>query len=80
MREDKINYTCDDCKDICAVFRSVDEARRAGWGLARDNVMCWCPECAPAHRLGGANGKRTVRASTPRSWLPKGFEQLKIEV
>ena len=80
MRTDKINYTCDDCKEKHAVFRSDEKARKAGWAVARDNVTCWCPECAPVHRLGGANGKRTVRASTRRGWLPNGFEQLKIEV
>jgi hypothetical protein len=75
MRTDKINYTCDDCHES-AVFRSDEKARKAGWGIKRDNVTCWCPECAPAHRLGGANGKRITR----RHILPKGYEQLKIEV
>ena len=75
MRTEKINYTCDDCGDH-AVFKSYVKARQNGWGLARDGVTCYCPECAPAHRLGGANGKR------PRveQWLPKGCEQLKIEI
>jgi len=77
MRTDKINYDCDDCREAHAVFRSTDAARASGWGLARDNKTCWCPECAPAHRLGGANGKRTT---APRQWLPKGCEQLKLEV
>lgn len=75
MRTDKINYTCDDCHES-AVFRSDEKARKAGWGIKRDNVTCWCPECAPAHRLGGANGKRTPCRRT----LPIGFEQLKIEI
>ena len=76
MRTDKINYFCDDCKTARAVFRSDEKARAAGWGIKRDNVTCWCPECAPAHRLGGANGKRTPRRRT----LPTGFEQLKFNV
>ncbi|MDE7181505.1 MAG: hypothetical protein K2O41_00550 [Clostridia bacterium] len=73
MRND-INYTCDDCHET-AVFRSYKKARAAGWAISKDYKNCYCPECAPAHRLGGANGKRT----TPRQWLPEGFEQLKIE-
>ena len=77
MRTDKINYACDDCNEAFAVFRSDEKARAAGWAVARDNVTCWCPECAPAHRLGGANGKRTP---SKRWQLPKGYEQLKIEI
>ncbi len=76
MRTDKINYTCDDCKENHAVFRSDEKARKAGWAVARDNVTCWCPECAPVHRLGGANGK----TNAPRRWLPKDYEQLSIDV
>lgn len=77
MRTDKIKYRCDDCREREAIFKSYKEARAAGWGLAADYKTCFCPECAPAHRLGGANGKR---ASTRRSWLPDGFEQIKIEI
>ncbi|MDE7182597.1 MAG: hypothetical protein K2O41_06190 [Clostridia bacterium] len=77
MRTDKINYACDDCKEAFAVFRSDEKARAAGWGIKRGGVICWCPECAPAHRLGGANGKRTP---SKRWQLPKGYEQLKIEI
>ncbi len=76
MRTDKINYACDDCREKQAIFKSYKAARAAGWGMARDNKTCWCPECAPAHRLGGANGKTTA----PRQWLPDGFEQLKITI
>lgn len=75
MRTDKIKYRCDDCHES-AVFRSDEKARKAGWAVARDNVTCWCPECAPAHRLGGANGK----TNAPRRWLPKDYEQLSIDV
>ena len=78
MRTDKINYACDDCKTAFAVFRSDEKARAAGWAVARDNKTCWCPECAPAHRLGGANGKH--KNARPRPWLPKGYEQLSIDV
>ncbi len=75
MRTDKINYTCDDCHES-AVFRSDEKARKSGWALARDNVTCWCPSCAPAHRLGGANGKRITR----RHKLPNSFEQLQFNI
>ena len=74
MRIEKINYYCDDC-NAYAVFRSDEKARKAGWAVARGGVTCWCPECAPAHRLGGANGKNTA----PAKWHPD-FEQLKINV
>lgn len=76
MRTDKINYACDDCRDNAEVFKSYKKARAAGWALARDGVTCWCPECAPAHRLGGANGK----TNAPRQWLPKGCEQLTFDI
>lgn len=74
MRID-INYTCDDCHEK-AVFRSYKKARAANWAISKDYKNCYCPECAPAHRLGGANGKR----SPSKSWLPNGFEQLSIEI
>ena len=76
MRTNKIYYACDDCKEKEAVFKSYKKARDAGWGLAENYETCWCPECAPAHRLGGANGKR----KKPRKWLPDGFEQLQLEI
>lgn len=72
MRTD-VNYTCDDCH-VTAVFRSYLKARAADWAISKDYKNCYCPECAPAHRLGGANGK------TAKHWLPKGFEQLSIEL
>lgn len=75
MRTEKINYTCDDC-GVFAVFKSYVKARQNGWAVGRDNKACYCPECAPPHRLGGANGK----TNAPRQWLPKGFEQLEIEI
>ncbi|MDE6597974.1 MAG: hypothetical protein K2K60_04995 [Clostridia bacterium] len=78
MRTDKINYACDDCGET-ATFSSKDKARKkGGWAVARDNKYCYCPECAPAHRLGGANGKR--KNARPRPWLPKGCVQLSIDV
>lgn len=80
MRTDKINYACDDCKEVSAVFRSYKKARDNGWSLARDGVTCWCPECAPAHRLGGANSRKRTNNNNTRQWLPEGFEQLKIDV
>lgn len=74
MRED-INYTCDDC-GIKAVFKSYKKARAAGWALSGNYKNCYCPECAPPHRLGGANGKSVP----PKHWLPDGFEQIKLDI
>ena len=79
MRTDKINYACDDCRENTAVFKSYKKARESNWALARDGVTCWCPECAPAHRLGGANSKKRTNNNV-QQWLPEGLEQLKIEV
>ncbi len=75
MRTDKINYTCDDCK-AQAIFKSYKKARAEGWAVGEDYIACYCPECAPAHRLGGANGKTTA----PKKWLPEGFEQLSFDI
>ncbi len=74
MRTDKINYTCDDCK-AQAIFKSYKKARAEGWAVGEDYIACYCPECAPAHRLGGANGKSTLK-----KWLPDGFEQLSFDI
>lgn len=73
MRTDNINYICDDCHKK-AVFKSYKKARATGWAISRDYKTCFCPECAPAHRLGGANGKK----SADKNSLPDGFEQLSI--
>lgn len=51
-----IIYICDDCREQAA-FRSYKKARAAGWALAADYKNCYCPKCAPPHRLGGANGR-----------------------
>ena len=67
-------YTCDDC-GAQAEFTSYLKAREACWAISRDYQSCYCAECAPIHRLGGANGKRT----NSQQWLPEGFEQLKID-
>ncbi len=78
----KINtkpYICDDCGER-GEFVSYLKARAANWAISRDYKSCYCPECAPAHRLGGANGKRTTSRGSARQWLPKGFEQLSIEI
>ena len=74
MRAEAKVYTCDDC-GTRGEFKNYVEARAASWAISKDYKNCYCPECAPAHRLGGANGKRTGT----RQWLPEGFEQLKIE-
>ncbi len=74
MRTEKINYCCDECETV-ATFASKEKARAGGWAIARDNKICYCPDCAPFHRLGGANGKRTA----PRRWLPEGWEQLSFK-
>ena len=68
-------YLCDDYGTV-GEFTSYIKARAAHWAVSRDYSKCYCPECAPAHRLGGANGKRTPRRHT----LPTGFEQLKFEI
>lgn len=73
MRVDKINYTCDDCGKVHAVFRSRKKALAAGWAVGRDYKICYCPDCAPFHRFGNATNKQ------PCGTLPPGFEQLKIE-
>ena len=73
MRVDKIYYTCDDCKDN-AIFKSYTKARGAGWAMSKDYTSCYCPECAPEHRRGGASGK-----PSRGRWLPNGFEQISIE-
>ena len=67
-------YTCDDCKTT-GTFSSYLKARAAGWAISRNYQTCYCPECAPPHRLGGANGKTTK----PRKWQPD-CKQLQIEV
>lgn len=74
MRTDKINYACDDCKTARAVFRSDEKARKAGWAVARDNVTCWCPSCAPEHRFGKAAEKNDDLTA-----FSSGFQQLKFE-
>lgn len=76
MRVDKINYTCDDCKNVHTTFKSRNAALAAGWAVARDYTKCYCPTCAPSHRLGGANGKHK-RPQQLR--LPKGYEQITLE-
>lgn len=69
-------YICDDCKKEIKKFTNYDNARAAGWAVSWERTYCYCPACAPAHRLGGANGKHTK----PKQWLPKGFEQIKIDI
>lgn len=68
-------YTCDDC-GACGEFASYLKARAANWAISRDYKSCYCPECAPVHRLGGANGKRITR----RHKLPNSFEQLQFNI
>ncbi len=69
-------YVCDDCGAV-GEFTSYVKARGAGWAISRDYSNCYCPECAPAHRLGGANGK----TKPAHKWQPpQGYEQLKLDV
>ncbi len=68
-------YVCDDCGAV-SEFTSYVKARAAHWAVSRDYSNCYCPTCAPEHRKGGANGKRTPRRRT----LPNVFEQLKFNV
>ncbi len=72
-------YTCDDC-GARGEFASYLKARAANWAISRDYKSCYCPECAPVHRLGGANGKTNAARMHAGRWLPKGFEQLSIDV
>lgn len=74
MRTEKINYCCDDC-NASDTFASKDKARNGGWAIARDNKNCYCPNCAPLHRFGGANGKRTKN----NAWYPN-CRQIKLEI
>ena len=74
MRENKINYNCDDCPGK-AVFKSRNAALAAGWAVAKDYKHCYCPKCAPAHRL----GKAAEKNDEPQSFPPPGWEQLIIE-
>lgn len=67
-------YICDDCGAV-GEFSSYIEARAADWAISRDYKTCYCPECAPPHRLGGANGKTTA----PAKWQPE-YVQLEIKV
>lgn len=69
-------YTCDDC-GTQDTFSSYLKARAASWAISKDYKRCYCPECAPAHRLGGANGK----TKPAHKWQPpQGYEQLKLDV
>ncbi len=75
MKTNAKPYICDDCGKRDEFVNYV-KARAAGWAISRDYKNCYCPECAPVHRLGGANGK----TNAPRRWLPKDYEQLSIDV
>lgn len=68
-------YICDDC-GARGEFTSYVKARAAHWAVSRDYSNCYCPKCAPEHRKGGANGKRTPS----RKRFSNSFEQLKIQV
>lgn len=50
------NYLCDDCKKVVKPFKSLKQARKSGWAIARDRKMCYCPKCAPRHRNVGCLG------------------------
>lgn len=75
MRAEAKVYTCDDC-GTRGEFTSYLKARAAEWAISKDYKNCYCPECAPAHRLGGANGK----TNAPRQLLPDGYEQIKLDI
>lgn len=55
-------YICDDCGREDE-FTSYIKARRAGWAVAKDYGKCYCPSCAPEHRLGKAAKKNDGRAA-----------------
>lgn len=65
-------YECDDChcKDE---FSSYIKARASGWAVTKDYLKCYCPNCAPERRRGGAKYKQ--RLISERS---KEFQQLDI--
>ena len=65
-------YKCDDCGHTDE-FSSYKKARNARWAVAKDYSKCYCPNCAPTHRLGGANKKPKQQTE-----LPKGYQQLGI--
>lgn len=67
----EVNYECDDCHEK-AVFKSRKKALNAGWAVAGNYKNCWCPMCAPQHRVGNAK-----KANTPK--LASGGQQLGIE-
>lgn len=68
-------YKCDDCGREDK-FASYNKARKkGGWAVSADYKNCYCPNCAPKHRFGGAT-KANVRTG---SELPAGWEQLKID-
>lgn len=66
-------YICDDCGREDE-FTSYIKARKASWAVAKDYSKCYCPNCAPDHRRGGANSKKEL------SELPQGWQQLKLEI
>ncbi len=71
-------YICDDCGATCE-FTSYVKARAASWAISRDYSRCYCPMCAPDHRVGGANGKRLKLAR--RAFRPlEGGEQLSFKL
>lgn len=58
-----IRFQCDDCGSTDYLV-SIEWAREHGWAIARDRVHCYCPDCAPARRNVGCEGRR-------RYWLAK---------
>lgn len=72
--KDGIDYSCDDCKNARAAFKSRNAARKAGWAVADDYKYCYCPKCAPFHRFGAAT------KANDRGQLPTGFTQIKLDI
>lgn len=74
-------YKCDDC-GAEAEFTSYKLARTVGkWAVSKDYKNCYCPDCAPDHRKGGANNpKKKQPKATPEGQPAKGFVQVKIEI
>lgn len=66
------NYVCDDCGAV-GTFNGYRQARAAKWAISKCYTKCYCPNCAPDHRRGGAAN------SNDAEQLPSGFAQLKIE-
>lgn len=52
---EKVSYftlTCDNCRKKTEQVKTHQEAREKKWAISRDRKHCYCPKCAPWHRVG----------------------------